>query len=92
MTTVALAAANAARSNVAPRVVVTGIGAVTPLGIGAETFWEGLTAGRSGIREIQHFDAGNLPVPEMSDDADASDDGARTREGDPDFGSRGATR
>lgn len=44
------------------RVVVTGIGAVTPLGIGAETFWEGLTAGRSGIREIQHFDTSSLPV------------------------------
>jgi 3-oxoacyl-[acyl-carrier-protein] synthase II len=44
------------------RVVVTGVGAVTPLGIGAETFWEGLTSGRSGIRQIEHFDASNLPV------------------------------
>jgi 3-oxoacyl-[acyl-carrier-protein] synthase II len=44
------------------RVVVTGIGAVTPLGIGAETFWQGLVAGCSGIRQIQHFDASALPV------------------------------
>lgn len=44
------------------RVVVTGVGAVTPLGIGAEAYWAGLTAGRSGIRPIQHFDASNLTV------------------------------
>ena len=44
------------------RVVVTGVGAVTPLGIGADAFWEGLTAGRSGIRRIEHFDASSLPV------------------------------
>lgn len=44
------------------RVFVTGAGAVTPLGIGAETFWQGLVAGRSGIRTIEHFDASNLPV------------------------------
>ncbi len=44
------------------RVVVTGIGAVTPLGIGVDAFWSGLTAGRSGIRTIQHFDASGLDV------------------------------
>lgn len=45
-----------------------------------------------GRWQVTEWNAGNLPVPEMSDDADASDDGARPREGDPDFGSRGATR
>jgi len=35
---------------------------VTPLGIGVDAFWSGLTAGRSGIRTIQHFDASNLEV------------------------------
>ncbi len=44
------------------RVVVTGVGAVTPLGIGAEAYWQGLTAGRSGIRRIENFDATDLPV------------------------------
>lgn len=46
----------------AKRVVVTGVGAVTPLGIGAQTTWEGLLAGRSGIRTIQHWDASGLEV------------------------------
>ena len=44
------------------RVVVTGAGAVTPLGIGVDAFWSGLTAGKSGIRRIQRFDASNLAV------------------------------
>jgi 3-oxoacyl-[acyl-carrier-protein] synthase II len=37
------------------KVVVTGIGAVTPLGNDPETFWEGLVAGRSGAGPITHF-------------------------------------
>jgi 3-oxoacyl-[acyl-carrier-protein] synthase II len=47
---------------VTKRIVVTGVGAVTPIGIGAKTTWEGLLAGRSGIRKIQHWDASNLEV------------------------------
>ena len=38
------------------RVVVTGLGAVTPIGVGLEEFWEGLKAGRNGIARITHFD------------------------------------
>jgi 3-oxoacyl-[acyl-carrier-protein] synthase II len=44
------------------RVVVTGVGAITPLGIGAEAYWDGLVNGRSGIRYIEHFDASELEV------------------------------
>ena len=43
-------------------VLVTGVGAITPLGIGASAFWDGLVAGRSGIRRIRSFDSTGLPV------------------------------
>jgi 3-oxoacyl-[acyl-carrier-protein] synthase II len=39
------------------RVVVTGLGAITPLGNSAEAFWQGLVAGQSGIGPITLFDA-----------------------------------
>jgi 3-oxoacyl-[acyl-carrier-protein] synthase II len=38
------------------RVVITGLGAVTPVGLGIEEFWEGLIEGRNGISRISHFD------------------------------------
>ncbi len=44
-----------------PRVVVTGLGAVTALGSSVAQLWEGLLAGRSGIRRITMFDASELP-------------------------------
>jgi 3-oxoacyl-[acyl-carrier-protein] synthase II len=43
------------------RVVVTGIGLVTPLGIGNEPNWQGILAGKSGIGPITRFDAKDLP-------------------------------
>lgn len=39
------------------RVVITGVGVVTPIGLDAETFWENLLAGRSGVGVITAFDA-----------------------------------
>lgn len=44
------------------RVVVTGVGAVSPLGIGVDALWSGLTEGRSGIGPIEHFDTADLEV------------------------------
>ena len=39
------------------RVVVTGVGLITPVGIGVEESWKGLVEGRSGIRKLTRFDA-----------------------------------
>jgi 3-oxoacyl-[acyl-carrier-protein] synthase II len=39
------------------RVVVTGLGAITPLGLDAESYWQGLVAGRSGVAPVTLFDA-----------------------------------
>lgn len=47
---------------VRPRVVITGLGAVTPLGHTVRETWEGLLAGRSGIGPITLFDASDLPT------------------------------
>ncbi|HXX94622.1 MAG TPA: beta-ketoacyl synthase N-terminal-like domain-containing protein, partial [Planctomycetota bacterium] len=38
------------------RVVITGLGAITPLGHDVETYWSALLAGRSGVAKIQKFD------------------------------------
>ena len=44
------------------RVVVTGMGSVSPVGNSVSESWESLRAGRSGIASITHFDASRLPV------------------------------
>src|SRR3712207_3572017 len=44
------------------RVVITGLGCVTPLGIGREAFWRALVEGESGIRRIESFDVSDSPV------------------------------
>jgi len=44
------------------RVVITGVGMITPLGIVVELSWDGLIAGRSGIRKITQFDASAFPT------------------------------
>ena len=40
-----------------PRVVVTGLGVISPLGSGAKVFWDALCRGESGVRKITEFDA-----------------------------------
>src|SRR5262245_19598027 len=49
-------------SNGRRRVVITGLGAVTPLGNDVETTWEKLVAGKSGAGKITQFDASSYPV------------------------------
>jgi 3-oxoacyl-[acyl-carrier-protein] synthase II len=44
------------------RVVVTGLGCVTPLGVDVASSWDGATAGRSGVRPIDRFDVSAFPV------------------------------
>src|SRR5262249_61692692 len=45
-----------------PRAVFTGIGVLTPIGTGVESYWQALRAGQSGVRPIQAFDASGLPI------------------------------
>src|SRR4051812_47403710 len=44
------------------RVVITGLGVVSPNGIGQTAFADAVLAGRSGVRRITRFDASELPV------------------------------
>jgi 3-oxoacyl-[acyl-carrier-protein] synthase II len=43
------------------RVVITGLGMLTPLGCGVETTWRRVVAGESGVRRIERFDVSDLP-------------------------------
>jgi 3-oxoacyl-[acyl-carrier-protein] synthase II len=53
-----------------PRVVITGLGAIAPNGLGKDAFWDGLRQGRSGIRRITHFDASQFPCQIAGEVAD----------------------
>lgn len=44
------------------KIVITGMGAVTPLGIGVDSFWKNLIEGKSGIDTIKSFDPSELAV------------------------------
>ena len=44
------------------RALVTGVGAITPIGLTAHEFWQNLLGGVSGVTKITRFDASNLPV------------------------------
>lgn len=56
------------------RVVVTGMGMVSPLGVGVKRNWDSITAGKSGIKKIDHFDASEMAshiagiVPKTTDE------------------------
>lgn len=44
------------------RVVITGLGVVTPIGLGKEAFWQGIQQGKSGVGLITRFDTSDLPT------------------------------
>ena len=46
----------------AERIVVTAMGAVTPMGLGVETLWQGLLAGTCAVGPITRFDPSDLAV------------------------------
>ena len=44
------------------RVVVTGMGVISAIGIGLDNFWQGLSTGKNGVDKISHFDASGFPT------------------------------
>ena len=61
------------------RVVITGIGLVTPIGAGRETFWRNLTAGVNGIGPVESFDTAAFPVHIGAEVKDFHSEGPRGR-------------
>lgn len=57
------------------RAVITGIGAISPLGSSVDLYWKGLISGKSGVRRITQFDASDFPcqiageIPDFDPDA-----------------------
>jgi 3-oxoacyl-[acyl-carrier-protein] synthase II len=74
-------------SNGAPRVVISGIGVVSPFGVGREPFWNHISHGCSGTRRITQFDVSTYPcqiaawVPPVSIDDAAVVDGDDDQDG-----------
>src|SRR5437660_12088883 len=66
----------------APRIVITGIGVVSPFGVGRERFWEHVTRGCSGTRAITEFDASAFGCRVAAPVADVTADAMPTLDGD----------
>src|SRR5437773_7234458 len=65
-----------------PRVVITGIGVVSPFGIGRERFWQHVSRGCSGTRAITDFDATDLACRVAAPVGDVTIDDVPSLEGD----------
>src|SRR5437588_5819982 len=63
------------------RVVVTGIGAITPIGATISEMWEALVAGRSGVDYIRRIDASTFPTTFGAEVRDLTDDRLPTEPG-----------
>ena len=50
------------RPRALPRVVITGLGAITPVGVDTDSYWAGLLAGRNGVGRVRCFDPAGYPV------------------------------
>ena len=57
------------------RIVVTGVGPITPIGIGKKAFWDALLAGKNGIGHITRFDATRYAAQIAGEVKDFSIDG-----------------
>jgi 3-oxoacyl-[acyl-carrier-protein] synthase II len=75
------------RANGQPGVVISGIGIVSPFGVGRERFWDALARGESGTRAITQFDVSTYPcqvaasVPPVTIDAAVAIDGDNEQDG-----------
>ena len=52
----------ASKMNMLPRVVITGLGVISPNGMGKAAFCQGILTGKSGVKRISRFDPSDLPV------------------------------
>src|SRR6185436_2890113 len=65
-----------------PRVVISGIGVVSPFGVGRERFWDRVSRGCSGTRAISEFDASEFACQVAAPVTDVSIDNVPSLEGD----------
>ena len=67
------------------RAVITGVGVVSPIGMGVDAYWQGLQAGKSGVRRLSVFDPSTLPtqivgeIPDFDPKNFASEDFAKVQ-------------
>jgi len=80
------------RGSEQPGVVITGIGVVSPFGVGRDRFWDGLSRGESATRAITQFDVSNLPCQVAAWVPPISMDDAPRLDGDEELGNRADPR